>query len=530
MTTAGYARYSRFIIRRERVVGLIWLLAMPLAAFGLASLYPGLLPTPESLLSMASTMNTPAMVAMMGPVYGLDSLTPAIAMSQECLIWFAIASILMNIFFVNRHTRVDEELGRHEMFAALPVGRLAGGASVIVDALVMDVVITILTALLLIALDVGGTTAAGAFAYASSIGAQGFLFAAVTLLTAQLFSTAHGSMGAAFAFMGISYIMRASGDVSGGALSLISPMGLGLKVQAFYANAFWPIAALIAEAVAVAALALVVNARRDVGSGVFPARKGRDSASRFLQSPLGLAWRLSRGTFIAWAVAFLTLGAMYGAVLGELDSFVEGNDVIRRMLEGQLGAKSLVDAYIPLLGCVMALIASIPVVNTVNRLRAEERRGRLEQVYARAASRRAMFAGFAAIAAAEAVVFTFLSAFGLYVSASGTGLVSLGAIMGASFAYVPAILTLAAVAAMLVGIAPRLTALTWALFGYSFIMMYFGRLFDMPTVLPRLSPFSAVPQLPVEAFRAVPIAVMCGLSALMCGVGLAGYRERDTRY
>jgi ABC-2 type transport system permease protein len=523
---ANFIRYKLFIIRRERVMSLIWVAALVLFAIALTAAYPGLFPTQEALQSSAATMNNPPMVAMMGPVYGVESMSSAMAMAQQCLLWFALAAIVMNIFFVNRHTRVDEELGRHEMLASLPVGRLTGSAVTLVCAFGLNLLISVFTAIGILALDIAGTTVAGAFCYAFSIGAQGFLFAAITLLTAQLFSTAHGSTGASFGVMGLFYILRASGDMSGNALSYISPLGLGLKVEAFYTDAFWPILVLFAEAVIIAGIALAVNAKRDVGEGVIPAKKGRAHATRFLQSPLGLAWRLQRRSFLIWGVTFLLLGACYGSVIGELDAFLEGNDMIKQMLIAA-GGNSLADAFLPMLSGIMAMLTSIPVIGTMNRLRVEEKRGRMEQIYARAVPRAAMFGCFALIAICETVIFTFLSTIGLYAVSESTGAFSLGTVLGAAFVELPAIFVMVAITALLVGLFPKLIAAVWVLLCYSFMMLYFGRMFDIPEWAARISPFGNIPQLPIEEFSATPIVLLSVIAALLCAVGLAGYRRRD---
>jgi len=525
---ANWVKYMRFIARRERVVGMVWVAGLVGAVAFMAALYPGLFPTKEALVSMSASLDMPAMVAMLGPVYGLDVITPAIAMAQQNLIWIAIAAIVMNIFFVNRHTRVDEELGRHEMFASLHVGKLSGSLATIKSAFVLNAVISVLSALLIIAINIDGSSVAGAFSYALSIGAQGMVFASVTLLAAQLFSTARGSMGVSFAAFGLAYMLRASGDMAGNALSVISPMGLGLKVQAFYANDFTPVIILFIEAVVIAGAALLVNTKRDVGAGVFAARKGRTNANRFLQSPFGLAWRLSRNNFIVWAIAFFLFGAMYGTVIGELDNFVESNDIIKQMLEAQGGSSSLADAFLPMLCGIIALVASIPVIGTINRMRGEEKRGRMEQIIARAVPRAAVFCSFSIIAVAESIVFTFLSAFGLYATSQSTGILPFETILGASYVYVPAILTLAGITALLVGLLPKLAALVWALFGYSFLMMYFGRLFDVPEWAVRISPFGNTPSVPVQEFSAAPLIILCAIALVMTVTGFfAGYNRRD---
>jgi len=525
---ANFMKYNRFILRRERIISPIWIISLIVAAAGLAAMYPSLFPTEESMLTMAESLKAPPMVAMMGPVYGTETLTQAITMAQECLIWLAIAAIVMNIFFINRHTHVDEELGRHEMPCSLPVGRLTGSMVTIVYAFALNLIISFITAVFVIAINIGGTTVAGAFCYGFSIGMQGFVFAAITLLAAQLFSTAGGSMAFSFGVMGLSYILRAWGDMTGNAASYISPMGLGLKVKAFYTDAFYPIIILAVEAVALAAIALAVNAKRDVGAGIIPARKGRSNASLFLRGQFGLAWKLSCKAFCIWAGTLFILGACYGSVVGEMDKFVGSNDTIRQMLEASGGSNgNYVTAFIPMMCSIMALLSSIPVINTINRLRAEEKRGRLEQVYSKSASRASMYASYAVIAIVEAAVFTFLGMYGLYAAADKSLLPDFGTIMGAAFVQLPAILVTGGTAALLVGVLPKFAAFVWALYGYSFLMFYFGRLFTIPEFVKRIAPFGNVPQYPIEEFSLSSVIILSAVAVGLFAAGLIFYRKRD---
>jgi ABC-2 type transport system permease protein len=527
--TANFGRYARFIARRERVISSIWLAVIVGFAAALTAAYPSLFPSKEALVNMSFALNTPSMVAMMGPVYGTEVISPAIAMAQECLMWFAIAMIVMNIYFINRHTRIDEELGRHEMLASLPMGRMTGSVAAITSVFALDIAVSLLCAFAIIAINIEGTTVGGAFCFAFSAGMQGFLFGALALLAAQLFSTALGVTGVSFGLMGLFYVLRAFGDISGNALSYISPMGLGLKVEAFYTDAPWPVIILFAEAVAVMLIALAVNARRDVGAGVIPARRGRSRASMLLRSPFGLAWRLTSKQFIVWAFASLLLGAAYGSVIGEVENYIGGNDTVLRMLKAQggAGARQFAEAFIPYLSSIMAMLICVPVLNTVNRLRAEERRGRLEQIYAKSVSRGSLYFSFVVIAVAEAVVFSLLSAVGLYGASASTELFTADVFFKAAAVQIPAILVIAAADAALVGAAPALAPLIWVLFGYCFLMLYFANLFSLPQVAIKISPFGNIPNLSVEEFKAAPAAILSAIAVLFGVVGLLRYRERD---
>jgi len=528
---ANFKKYITFLIRRDRITSLIWLAAVAAFALLLAAIYPTLFPDEISMHGMLATLNTPSMIAMMGPVYGLEAITPAIILAQNCLIWFAIAVIVMNIFFVNRYTRADEELGRQEMLISLPIGRLTNSMSVICTSFILNIAVSVLIAVFTGVANIEGVNMVGALTYGLSIGMQGFLFAMLTLFVAQLFSTTRTTMGVAFAFMGIFYMLRAYGDMNENLISYISPMGLGLKVEAFYSNNFIPIAILFAEAIGVAVIALWINLRRDSGSGVFPARKGKAHASNFLQTPVGFAWRLLRGGFFAWAVGIFALGASYGSVVGELDNFVEGNDGIKQMLQGIGGSATLIDAYIALLGCMMALLISIPLINGINRLHTEEKCGRLEPIITFSISRKTIFGSFILVAVFEAVALTFFGAFGLYAAASPSRLVSLGLLMKASFVYLPALFVMFSFSVFLIGLLPKLKFLAWVLFGYSFLMFYFGRLFadKIPEIASKLSPFGNIPQLPIQEFSTMPLVVLCIVAIGFFVIGIIGFGKRDVK-
>jgi len=528
---SNFPKYVEFVIKRDKITSLIWFAGISVFALLLAAIYPSIFPDEATMHGMAATMNTPAMIAMMGPVYGFDALSPALMMNQQCLIWFAIAVIIMNIFFINRYTRQDEELGRQELLIALPIGRLTDSAVMIFLSFIINIIIAILIAIFTLITKIEGVSVIGALLYGLSIGMQGFVFAMITLLTAQLFSTASACMGAAFAVMGISYMLRAYGDMHDNFMSYISTMGLGLKVEAFYSNNFIPIIILFVKALIIAVLAMWVNSVRDIGAGIFPARKGKKHASKFLQTPIGFAWRLTSGSFWAWAIGIFALGASYGSVAGELDQFVEGNDMIKQMLQASGGTSAIADSYVAMIICMIAMLVSVPLINCINRLRTEEKRGRLEPIIATSVPRKTIFGSFILIAALKSIALMFFGAIGLYLAAYSSGLVAFGVLMKAAFVYLPALFVMFSFAVFLVGLLPKFKYLVWVLFGYSFIIFYFGKMFvdKIPEFALKLSPFSNIPELPVQQFSATPLIILCIISIIFTIIGVMGFEKRDIK-
>jgi len=527
---AGGLKYLAFIFRRERISTPVWILSLLAVSVGVAFAFSQLFATPEDMRMMAETLANPAMQALIGPVYGVDSLTPTMLMAQEMLIFMTITVVIMNIFLVIRHTRTDEEQGRLEMLRALPIGRLTNPAATLFFALLVNLAITLTTALGLIATNIDGMQVCGAFIYAGSIGASGFLFASIALLMAQLFSTARGALTGAFTIMGIFYIMRAFGDMSGNILSSISPLGLGLQVSSFYQNIAWPILVIFVQALVIAVIALLVCRTRDLGEGIIPARAGRQHASRFLRTPFGLSWNLVRGNFLAWTIGLLALGATYGAVIGEISEFVQTNEMFQVLLglgQGDLVTHEIVESFTSMILVVMAMVAAVPVITIANKIRSEEKQGRLEPIFARSVKRRHLLFTYTIIATLGSAWFIFCSALGLYLAGANTGLLDFGETMRIALFYVPAMLTMLGLTVFLVGLLPKLTGLIWVVFGYSFITVYFGSLLNIPEWAAKLSPFGYHLDLTTERFFTAPLLALSLLAVALCFIGFLAFRRRD---
>ena len=538
MTTSvkGFCRYSRFIFRRERITGLVWVVSLIFMNTVVALAYVQLFENDDAIRQMVETLSSPAMQAIVGPVYGP---TPTvenimIVFAQEMLVFMMISSVIMNIFFINRHTRVDEELGRLEMIRSLPVGRLTVAVSALVFAFGLNAAISVLMALGLIAVNVAGTTVTGAFIYSFAIGAVGFLFACITLLTAQVFQDARSSSTWAFALLGIFYGVRAFADMSQNMIfNYISPIGLGLQVFSFWEDNLLPLIILLAESAVILMIALAVCAKRDLGEGIIPARKGRKNASVFLRSPLGLAWRLTKNSVIIWIIAMFAMGATYGAVLGDIGNFVENNDMFKQLVMGNeallaMTEQAMVDSFVAFMYIIMALLATVPVITAAGKIHSEEKRGRLEGIFARSVNRWSMSGSYILIAAFTGIAFMISGALGIY--AVSSDLTDIAVLIKAAFIYVPALLNMMGITVLLIGLLPKLTGVVWGVFAYSFIVVYFGRLLDLPEWLSTFTPYGGIPDFTDIAnkdFSVTPVIILAVISIVLTLFGMFMFRRRD---
>ncbi|WP_210468238.1 ABC transporter permease [Sporosarcina sp. 6E9] len=519
---------SRFILRRDRLRISIWLVGLATFTFLVAQTFTDLYGTEAQRQSIVETMLNPAMTAMVGPAYGIDNYTIGAMFAHEMLLFTAIAFGLMSILLVARHTRSDEEDGRIELIRSLPTGRLSNLASTVVVVSGVNILFAILIGFGLYSMDIESMNLEGSLLYGATLGATGIFFTAVTAIFAQLSENARGTIGFAFTVLGVSYLVRAVGDVGNETLSWFSPLGWVLSSEVYVNNYWWPVVLTIGVALLLVVVAFYLNAIRDLGSGFLPAKPGRRHASTFLQGPLGLMVRLQRTSLIAWGIGMFILGASYGSVFGELESFFLDNEMLVELLTPVEGF-SLTDQFITMLMSIMAMLSTVPALMAMYKLIGEEKKNRTEHFLGRAISRTRLMGSSFVVSIVTSFIMLSSAAIGLWSAGNAVmaeGL-AFGTLYGAAMIYLPAMWVMIGLAALLIGAAPRLTGLAWLYLIYSFIVVYLGGLLQFPEWLGNLSPFGQVPNIPVEDMDYMKVSILVVIAIIAAVIGFVGYDRRD---
>jgi ABC-2 type transport system permease protein len=540
----------RLILRRDWLRTILWFVGLISLVVGFAGVLPDMYPNEEERLIMADSMRNPAMVAIMGPVYGYeagDENTPSdfakymsnmgnyksnytigALYSNFMLLWTMLIIAIMNIFLVVRHTRRDEERGRIEVIRSLPVGRLSTLSAVLTTSVLLNSMIALGLGLGLAALGIESMDVTGSMLFGAVVGATGLLFAAVTAIFCQLCSNPRTAMSLSFAVLVPAYVVRGAGDVQNSdLLACFSPLGLLLRSKTYVDNLWWPVLAALLLSLVLAGIAFLLGSIRDMGEGLVPARPGKKHAFAYLRNAGGLAWRLLWLPFLIWAVVVSVLGMSYGSVMGNLESFISTNEMLKIMFPD--GDPS---QFISFLMILMAVSNTIPILQFILKARSQESGGYAENVLARSASRYSQLRGYFLIALTAGALMPFLAALGFWASSYLVmeNPISFSIYLQASMAYVPAIWFMLGIAMLLIAFAPRLAAWVWAYLGYAFFVLYFGSMMQLPDWLAKLSPYGYIPQLPQEEFSAAGVLMLTGLAALMCLLGFIGYRKRDMKF
>jgi ABC-2 type transport system permease protein len=523
---AGTGRLARLIVQRDRLLLLAWVLVLTLIAAMIAVSFAKLYPTPESLIAFADEANAiPAEVALLGKVLS-PTLGGAVGWrwTMPAFIIGGLASLLAAI----RYTRTEEETGRRELVSSTAVGmyaELSAGLAVVFAA---NLVIAALISIMLIGF---GLPAVGSFALALSTAASGCLFAGVGCAAAQIAESTGMARGIAGGLLGLAFLVRAMGD--GGDkpwLSWLSPNGWMQHVRPFAGEQCWVFLLFIGAIVVLSAAAFVLSSRRDLGAGLLPQRPGPAAASRWLNSPLALAWRLQRGMLFMWILVYAVIGAAFGYMGKAITDQLSANPQVMELLSRLGGNTTPADGLFVMVLLLMGEVMTVYAIMAALKLQSEENEMHAEAVLATPVSRLRWASGHLAIAIAgtAVVLLTFGLAAGLtYGLSMGEGVNEVANMLAAAIVYLPAIWVLGGIAVALYGLLPRLTLASWGAFIACLLIELAVELQQVSGAVQDLSPFTHVPKLLVSDASLVPVIGLAILALALVGIGLAGLQRRS---
>ena len=525
-TVVGTGVLVRFVLRRDRVRLVVWFVAIVGMVVLTAASITGLYNTTEQLESYGRTVRgNSALIFQAGPGYGLDNPTTGAVMMNEVGMWTFIAVGLMSVFMMVRHTRAGEESEQAELIRAAPVGRNAPLAAALIGTTIADFIVAAGCVLTFVAY---GLPASGSMAFGLSVFGAGLVFAGVAAVAAQVASGARATLGLGGVVLGVSFVLRAVGDVGNGVLSWFSPIGWAQSMRAFADERWWVLVLPLLMTVALVAVSVALQGRRDFGAGLIAPRPGAAAAGPRLSSPLGLAVRLQRTSVLGWAVGLGLIAFFYGIVADEAESILEENPEMEEFF-AQLGKGSVTDAFLSMSVLVMALMATGFTISSVLRLRSEELAGRTDVLLAAPVPRRALALSHLVVALVGTTVIMLVSGiaigvgFGIVVGDAG----EVARIAAAGLVMVPAMFVFAGLALALYGLNPRWSPVVWALFVWALVAGMLASVLNLPDWVLDLSPFQHVPGLPAASMSWGPVAVLLVVAAALMAVGLWALDRRD---
>lgn len=517
-------------IKRDWKKIIVWILGLGLFSGGFVPAFVEI-SKGQGLIGMYETMKNPAMISMVGPtpVETAIEYTLGAMYANEMLLFCALFAMIITALHVVSHTRKEEEQGLTELVRSFQVGRQANSLAVITEILVINVLLVLFTGGVMISFGADTISAEGSFLFAGSIGMAGIIGAAIALAMSQIMPTSSSSTGSTLGVVGLLYILRAGTDLSNIKFSMINPMGWTYLTYPFTENNWLPLILSVAFSIIVVIIAFVLEGGRDMGAGYLPERGGRATAKKSLLSVPGLFIKLNKGVMISWLIAFVIMGAAYGSIYGDMQTFIGSNEIISQMFT--MSGFSIEESFTGTIIMVMIGLVSILPIVIVNKLFSEEVRMHLSQLYSTKVTRAKIYWTNVALSILSGIVGVFLAS----ISLGGTAIsvmgenssMSISDFLAAGFNFLPSVLFFIGLAAFALGFAPKLGKVIYVYLGYSFALNYFGGILDLPEWFSKTAVQSWIPRMPVDKFDGVIFISMTVISLALMLSGYIGYRRRD---
>jgi ABC-2 type transport system permease protein len=515
----GVPSLLRLALREDRVRLSVWIalltLMMVYAPNAVKLAYPG---EPQRL-ARVNLLKTPAGMMLGGPMFGGNETDLGAMMANELMLSLIVATSILSILTVIRHTRAEEESGVAELVLSSVVGRHARTYAALI---LVGGVNAVLAVTMTLAMSVTGFPVVDTAAMCLGITGAAMVFGAVAAVTAQLWRQGRTATGAAMATLALAALIRGIGDVidnSGSALSWFSPIAWAQQMRPFVDLRWWPFALLVALTIGLMVLAAWLESRRQYDDGNIPSSGERPNA-RPIRGVFGLHLTLQRGQTIGWTVGLFLAGLTFGSMTKSLLDAAKGNPFLARILTAQ-GT----DGVYTTMTQFLAAAATAYVVGAVLRVYSDEESGLGEAVLAGAVSRWRWLLTAVASALVGATVLMFFAGLG---NGLGAGITlgepqTIARLTLAGLAFVPAMAVVAGVAAFAVAL--RRSWIGWLAVTFVVVSLYLGALLRLPRWLIDLSPVGRTTA-PAN-YSVVTLTVMVAIAAALTLVSGWIYRSRD---
>lgn len=375
-----------------------------------------------------------------------------------------------------RLTRGEEEAGRTELLLAGQTTRRRAAVQAIAGiaaGIALAWAITAAAAVLAGFSARVAIPAAGALFLATAVTTGPAMFAAVGVLAGQLTPSRRQANGITAVILGASLLIRIVADSSPGLhwARWLSPLGWAEQLHPLTSPAplvFVPIAAFT---VLLAAAAIALAGRRDLGAGAIPAPETSRSRTGLLRGPFSLAWRLGRPPLVGWTAGLAILGLIGGLVAPAAAKAISNSADIRQVL-GRLGAQPGSAAYLGIIYLIGAALTCFAGASQIAATQAEEADGYAGHLLARPVSRWRWLAARLAVAAALIIAASLAAGLSCLAGVAGQH-TSLGftQLIKAGLNIAPPALFVLGTGTLVYGAWPRLaTAVAYGLVAWSFLI------------------------------------------------------------
>jgi ABC-2 type transport system permease protein len=519
--------------KRAAGPGVLWGLVFGAIVAATMSQYRSLFPTASSRAGLvAAVEGNAAFEALFGTIHRMDTVAGYTA--YKTMYTLIIVGAIWGLLIATRVLRGEEDAGRWELFLS---GQTTRGGAALQAAIGLAAGLGALwlpTAVLAAATGAGsevdiGVGAALFFATAAVSGAA--MFMAIGMVVSQLAATRRDANLIGAGVLAASYLVRMAADSDPGLawLRWASPLGWIEELRPLTGSrplAFVPIACLVVMLVIAAVL---VAARRDIGSSALASRDTPAPRTLLLGGQAGLTLRLTRPAIVAWLAALAATGLVFGLVTQAAGRSLRGNPTMERVI-GRLGATSAgAVVYLGFVFLIAAGLVAVAVAGQIAAIRNEEAAGHLDNLLVRPVARWRWLAVRLGVAGGLVVVASGLTGVAAWVGASSQhAAVDFGDLVVAGLNVAPPAVFVLGIGGLAFGLWPRAAiGVTYGLVVWSFLVETITSVTNSSHWLRDTSPVLHITPAPAADPNWTAAAWLVGLGLVAAAGGVAAFTRRD---
>lgn len=242
-----------------------------------------------------------------------------------------------------------------------------------------------------------------------------------------------------------------------------------------------------------------------------------------------LAWRLNLGLLLTWAIAFAVLGVVFGYFATSIKDILSEDSAVAQILAaGSTTPDELISAFLVTILSMVGILAAIPGIQTVLKVRSEETEDRVEPLLAGAITRPRYYASNVVLALVASAVYVLLAGTIIAVLASQADVgLNLGDSILQSVATIPAVWTVVALSTAVVGARPVFLLAAWVGVVVSFALTLLGPMFNLWDWILGISPFWHIPNVTLGGADWSGLGWISLFTLFFLLVGFVGFRRRD---
>jgi ABC-2 type transport system permease protein len=468
---------ARFVAKRSLRSAAVW--AFIIGAYTASKVigYVKAYPTKVDQLGFAHSLGSNSgLSALLGAPHDLTTIGGYA--NWVTLGFIALVGSTWAFLLATKYFRGEEESGRSELLLTGQTTEKQAAISTLLGLSANLVLLYVIVAILFIAIGtykgVGFSAQSSLFfALASTSGAA--IFLAVGAFVSQVMPTRTRASATSAGIFALSFVLRAVADTTSQHWILnITPLGWIEKLLPLVGSQpiwFLP----IFGSVAVLYIATVwVAGHRDLGDSILADHDTAQPRTKFLNTPLQLALRLTRATSIGWAAAITASGLLYGSITNSVvKSLTEVRDFHKALTK--IDATHRVGIATLFLGAIFLILMVVIMAYTasaIGKVREDEAEGYLDNFLVQPVARYRWLTGRILLIASTVVLICVLASLGVWAGQASqhVGLPIHTLLEAAANMIAPALLTLS-ISVLAFGLIPRYTTLVaYCVIGWSLLI------------------------------------------------------------